>query len=140
MHLGYTVYPVISGNELKKQFSGSNQNGVLFVYNTDDKVHLDFLNKILSAIELNTNEVLFLELEDSQIVKLPNMADEFSIEKIIVFDILPKRICINSSCMKYDIFGLDQTKLLFADSLNEIKSNKELKKNLWICLKEMFGV
>ena len=71
MDLGYNIYPVKMASNVQDCITGSNQKGILIVYAVDDKDYLDFLNKILSAIEINANEILSLTLKGEEIVKIP---------------------------------------------------------------------
>lgn len=140
MDLGYNIYPVEIASDLKECITGSNRKGILIVYTLDDKGSLDFLKKILSAVEVNINEVLSLVLKGAEIVKIPDHYDNEKITKILVFGALSKRICLNSIVSKYKVTEIKDIKVIFADSLVEIQNNKELKKNLWLSLKDLFGV
>lgn len=140
MDLGYNIYPVEIASDVKERITGSNQKGILIVYALDDKDHLDFLNKILAAIEINANQILSLVLEGEEIVKLPEYYDSNKITKILVFGTHPKRICFNSIVTKYNVTEIKDMKVIFADSLDKIQSTKELKKNLWLSMKDLFGV
>ena len=140
MDLGYNIYPVETASDVKEQITGSNQKGILIVYALDDKDSLDFLNKILSAVEVNSNEILSLTLKGAEIVKIPDYYDNKKIAKILVFGPLSQQICFNSIVTKYKVSKIKDMKVIFADSLAEIQNTKELKKNLWLSLKDLFGV
>lgn len=140
MDLGYNIYPVNLAFDEENRIIGSNQKGILIVYATGDKVHLDFLNKILSAIEISMDNVLTLAIKEQETIKIQENFGGQPISKILVFGILPKRICLNSIVEKYMVTEIKDTKVIFADSLEQVKNTKELKKNLWLSLKELFGV
>ena len=81
-----------------------------------------------------------LSVNSNEYLKLPQIIENKNIDKIIVFGIHPKNLCLNTVFSKYNISHIRDYDVLFADKLVEIQESKELKKNLWICLKDLFGV
>ncbi len=134
-HTLYIVDEIDRGN-----LQGSNQKGILFVYAVDDKDHHDFLMKIIGAINCENSEVLQLTLKKNSNVSLIPFLKENSIEKVVVFGIEPHRFCLNVEYSKYGILHLDGIRFLIADGLGRVGNEKDLKKHLWIGLKEMFGI
>jgi len=140
MHIHSHIYPVLSDKDLLKIISGSNQNAVLFVHNSDDKDHMELLLKILSAIGYSKDNILMMELPFGMNARIPSLFDAKALDKIVLLGIHPKRLCFNMVSSKYETLEIKGQELLLADSLADIAKHKELKRNLWIALKEMFGV
>ena len=140
MDLGYKIYPVDLPLDSNNRIKGSNHHGVFLVYDIDDKGHLDFLRKILSAVQLEFDKILSLEMNGRETFQIPTNKDNSKIDTIIIFGLHPKQLCINFINTKYKIEKMKETKFLFADNLDNISTNKELKKKLWLSLKELFEV
>lgn len=140
MDLGYKIYPVDLPLDSNNRIKGSNHKGVLLVYDMDDKDHLDFLSKILSAVQLEFDKILSLEMNKKELFKYPTTIDNNKVDTVIIFGLDPNQLCINFLNTKYNIEKMNDSKFLFADNLSSISANKELKKKLWLSLKELFGV
>jgi hypothetical protein len=140
MNLAYKIYPVDLPLDSNNRIKGSNHKGVLLVYDIDDNDHLDFLSKILSAVQLDFDKILTLEMKGRETFKIPTIIDEIKIDTVIIFGLNPKQLCINFLNTRYKIEQMKGTKFLFADNLDTISNDKELKKKLWLSLKELFEV
>lgn len=83
-----------------------------------------FLNKILTAIgeSLISSSILSLDHVDN--------IEVLATEKIIVFGLDRNEL--------YNVEVLGNKKILYADSLNILSSDKDLKTKLWGTLQEMF--
>jgi hypothetical protein len=97
-----------------------------------------FLEKVLGAvhIDLETVKVIntaFLQPEDD-FGSLQNMPSE----KIINFGADWQKVNLKINPPKYKPIPSGQVQVLNADALTEINLSKELKKQLWEGLKEMF--
>ncbi|MGK0387822.1 MAG: hypothetical protein ACI94Y_000548 [Maribacter sp.] len=140
MNLAYKIYPVDLLLDSNNRIKGSNHKGVLLAYDVDDKDHLDFLSKILSAVQLDFDKILTLEMKGRETFKIPTTIDNRKIDTVIIFGLNPKQLCINFLSTIYKIEKMKETKFLFADNLYSISTSKELKKKLWLSLKELFEV
>ncbi len=136
----HNIYSLVEPKELTSLTRGSNQKGVLLVYHVDDKDHLDFLAKIISSIHLKMEEVMLLELKEFQVANLSTFIQENELTSIIIFGLELKNLCLNVDALKYDVFRIGVSQYLSADSLWQVSQSKEKKKNLWLGLKEIFGV
>lgn len=140
MDLGYEIYPVDLALGCNNRIKGSNHKGILLVYNMDDNDHLGFLSKILSAVQLEFDKILVLEMNKKEIFKIPTTVNNSKISTVIIFGLHSKQLCINFLSTKYKVEEIKERKFLFADNLGTISANKELKKKLWLSLKDLFGV
>lgn len=91
------------------------------------EAEVDLLSKILHAVRLSLSSVRIVEaqtLDLSQWTEKPNRLIGFG---ITVAGINP-----------YELISTPETRLILADSLSELSTNEELKKRLWIVLKQLF--
>ncbi len=140
MAFTYDFYSVKEWFDENFEPNGSNQSQVLFVYASDDKDHLGFLSKVISAVNLDMERSLSCAIDNDGYMKIPSTWEGRNISVILAFGLLPKQLCHNYSCNAYEVQQYNGVKVLYAEGLSHIKDSKESKKKLWICLKELFGV
>ncbi|MFK7947585.1 MAG: hypothetical protein AB8G11_08350 [Saprospiraceae bacterium] len=104
-----------------------------------DEEHLEFLSKILSAVQYQiTKDVVLITIEQETKTSLTNMMKNINISTIVLFDITPKDISLNYNLPKYFPLKINEKTLLLVDSLNQISKNKIKKKELWTALQKVF--
>ncbi len=140
MQFNHTIYTVQESEKFAKNIVGSNQKGVLFVYLLNDKDHLDFLYKIISAINFTKDDVLLMHCQENTNIHLIPYLKENEISSVVILGMDPIKLCINVESNMYNPFTINGIQFLIGDALSSIATQKELKKNLWIGLKELFGV
>lgn len=128
----------------------NNSDNINIVYNNDtrktmillkksDEEHLEFLSKILSAVQYQiTKDVVLITIEQETKTSLTNMMKNINISTIVLFDITPKDISLNYNLPKYFPLKINEKTLLLVDSLNQISKNKIKKKELWTALQKVF--
>ena len=123
-------------------FLGGNDKNILLIVNNvevpflTDK-QLDFLSDILSACKLN--------LEDVGIINLNTVAEKEKVKflkasKIIAFGIKASAIGLPFSIPEFQVQLFNNLTYLFAPELNIMQKETDLKRKLWVSLKEVFSI
>lgn len=97
---------------------------------TSDTHHRDFLEKIMSAVGVNMNDLHLMVGQEWKNFDLK------AAQRLISFDVpIPKL----DSSKKYQVFVVSGKKILIGDSLAQIQANQANEKRLlWNALKQMF--
>ncbi len=138
--LDFKIIALTDTKNITNQCSGNAEKGIFICYSTTDESMVDFLAKILSAVKLDLNkDVLVLSKTMDNNFSFSGLAKELSIQKAIFFGIAPQTIGLQINCPKYKPFELNDCLFLFADELTTISASQQLKKSLWMALKEVFA-
>ena len=119
--------------------TGLNKRNVFLLYNHKEIDQIPFLTKILAAVKLDLQQdVLVLEGTSSTTFSFFDLIAEQPIEKTIVFDYAPTSLGLHLHINKYELITINNCEFLFADALEKISNDKQLKGKLWGALKKMF--
>jgi len=139
--LDFTIFPLISPQELLKTAKGENKKGLVIVYLAEDEEseHLTLLRNILNAIKYDLDQdALLLSLTAKSRLRFIDMLKEVTAKEVIVFGIQPKQLGLNWQCKAYEFLKHDTQHYLFSHPLSEIQNDKQKKGALWQALKGMF--
>ena len=124
----------------EEDLSGNNQKRILVV-STENKlnnIHLALLEKILSAKNINLKEdIILLNLPDEAKVNISRLIREKHIKHLIIFGVQPKHLGINVQWKLYQSIKLGNLNMLVSHNLDDLANNQELKRSLWLQLKNM---
>ena len=103
--------------------------------NFDSSEEKELLWNILNAIQISKKETLVLTKDKSA------KAADNSTSFFILFGITPPEIgFLNTPNGQYEVYEIENKKLVVAHSLKIIKGDNDKKKALWLSLKKMFSV
>ena len=137
--LNFDIYKISNNNDNIGIIYDNDIRQTLILINKPDEIHLDFLSKILGAIQYDiTKDVLLIAIEQKTQINLTSILKNVDISKIIVFDIAPNDIGLNCRLPNYFPLEINERSFLLVDSLSQISKNKVKKKDLWIALQKMF--
>ncbi len=137
----FTIFPLEEVREAIKNAVGSNQKklAVVLEASTDSKENLEFLSKILAAIKVDmANDVLLLKITPQRGFSFAELKALCPVEYLLGFGGHPTQCGIHALIEPYRGTSLLNTQILWADSLDKIAQQQDLKKALWLQLKEMF--
>ena len=121
-------------------YEGNFEKGVLVAFDAFElSAELkDLLFKILDAVGCGLKDIALCH---SGLMENAGMEEILALNptKVIVFGRIKHPLMHLQKAM-YTIELIEETEYLFADSLEQIYSNKELKKSLWGSLKTLFNV
>jgi DNA polymerase III psi subunit len=97
------------------------------------------LQKILASVQLKMEEVDLLNLHNIRRMDYMQFMQEKTLNKLISFGISLTELNLQIHLLKYQIEKIEGIDMLLADSLNFLEHDLDAKKQLWKCLREMFG-
>jgi len=123
---------------------GGNKKGVLIlVSNTAvpflPDAELAFLITILGACKLGMDDVAIVNLHRYP-QPYTELVKQFNSRQVLLFGITPQEIDLPFHFPHFQLQNFDQRTYLSSFPLEQIAPNRELKTQLWGCLKSMFGV
>lgn len=102
-------------------------------------LHRDFLAKVLAAANLNLDkDTLFAEIPPSEPVHFSGVLQHNKPAQVLVFGLSPAQIGLTAAIPPYRPVEFYGSTWLFADALSTLEPDKNLKGQLWACLKQMF--
>lgn len=122
------------------EFEGGFEKGVLLVYEgqTLSQELSDLLFKILNAVGCSLKDIALLSNDQLGSTGL-EVIQSLGPEKVIVFGNL-KHELMGYKRKNYEIQMLEGVEYLFADDLDAINENKNLKISLWTQLQTLFNI
>jgi DNA polymerase III psi subunit len=97
------------------------------------------LQKILASVHLKLQDVDLLNLHNIRQLDYLQFMQEKTLNKLISFGISLTELNLHIHLLKYQIEKIEGIDMLLADSLNFLEHDLDAKKQLWKCLREMFG-
>ena len=126
-------------------FLGKNAKNILIVVDKNDAPflpdnELSFLTNILSACHLGLMDVAIVNWQKVEPQSPDVLFEEIPGKQVILFGTTPSEFGIPDNVQHYAILNDDAHQFVVAPSLSEIENNKEAKKQLWMALKQLFGI
>jgi hypothetical protein len=127
------------------KYLGQNEKNILLLVNREthaflDDISLDFLMTILNACGISMQDVALVNVHGNADAVAEKLNEQFTPSYIIFFDTAPHLLNFPIQIPTYKIQKYNNQQYLCASSLSVLANNKEEKKQLWGCLKGMFGI
>jgi hypothetical protein len=103
----------------------------------NEKLH-QFLANILKAVNIDIENVLLVNV--SKPINAAKVCSTFNLNKAILFGIHLDEVSMQIQINNYQSINLNKISYLFAESLDEIESDKAKKVELWNALKLFFEI
>lgn len=137
--------PEIIPDSLKKseiKSLGDNRKQILFLVNNLNsgflpEEEMELLTNLLTACKLSVADIALVNFNSNK-KSYEEFNDEFSPKKILIFGIGTNELELPFAIPYFQIQSFHQQFYLSAPSLNEFINNKNLKKELWVCLQKLF--
>lgn len=122
---------------------GDNKKNILILVQDENSLHLSdadlqFFTGILNACKLSFADIQLLNLAKNSYITIENIVANLSPEKIIAFGI--ESVLFPVEISHFRIVKNKKQTYLTAPTLSELSKNIDSKKELWICLKTIFGL
>ena len=122
---------------------GGNQKGILFLVNNPDTKFLGnddmiLLTNLITACQLSMEDIALVNYFNSDKLNYKDLIEYFQSETILLFGIPAKKIDLPFIIPNFQIQSYDKKLFMAAPGLNELNNNKDLKKDLWLCLQKIF--
>ncbi len=119
----------------------SNPKRIFIVLKGNNNDYSELLTKMMSAVQKDIHkDVQLIHLKNNTHIALSTYLKKIDAAKVFLFGISPKYVCLNYEIKKYEIFEFYNSKILWVDDLKILSNNINLKKNLWIKMKEIFQI
>lgn len=139
--LNFDVFPNVEIKETVPCIYDKNAKKTLIVTNNADAEQLDFLAKILKAIQYDiSQDVVLFSLEKEKKINLTafKKKNDFEINHILLFGVDINQLDLQFKLPNYYPLKVNEITFLGADSLGSISKNKALKMKLWEKLQQLF--
>jgi len=122
---------------------GGNQKKVLFLVNNAETKFLDndemtLLTNLITACQLSMEDIALVNYFTYDKLNYKTLVDYFQSEKILLFGISATEMDLPFIIPNFQIQSYDKKLFMAAPALSEFIDNKDLKKNLWVCLQKIF--
>ena len=137
--LNFDIYQLQNNADNLEIIHDNNARHTLILMNSKDKEQLDFLGKILKAVQYDiTQDVLLISLPQETQIDLTKMMRDVDISRVILFGIPLKDIGIHHNLPNYRPVTINSKTFLLAEKLGQISNNQLKKKDLWNALQKVF--
>ncbi|HET7899093.1 MAG TPA: hypothetical protein VFL47_15510, partial [Flavisolibacter sp.] len=126
-------------------FLGKNGKQILIVVNQPDVPYLpdselSFLTKILTACQLGLVDVAIVNWSKTAQSPASAIIEQLKAKAVILFDVDPTLFGLPANLSPYSVMGTDEIKFVAAPALQQIEKTREAKNQLWMALKQVFGL
>ncbi len=127
------------------KYLGNNLKKIVLLVNYNDAVHLpdqplNFLTTILSACKLSLADVAILNYYNYNNITLKEIQAELKGNTVVLFDITPAQLSMAANFPQFQVQRLNGIAFLTAPALDAIEADRNLKTQLWNCLKTIFNL
>ena len=131
--------------ENKLDFLGGNEKKIIFLTSDDQNKFISdssisFLNALLTACSLTLADIALINFYQYKKVKYSELTERLNAKKILIFGISAEALELPFAIPFFQVQKFQQEVYLLCPSLEEIQTNKVLKKQLWNCLQKIFNV
>ncbi len=99
---------------------------------------LDFLNNIMKACKLEKANYSIIANRQDELPDYKATFSQFKQKQLILFGISPAAIGLPINFPHFQVQSFQEVRYLAAPKLDTIEADKELKMQLWQCLKQLF--
>ena len=129
--------------KIKIESLGGNKKKILFlVNNSQDKFlgneEMTLLTNLITACQLSMEDIALVNYHNSGSINYKDLIDYFQSGKILLFGISTTELGLPFVVPDFQIQSYTEKLFMSAPALKELLSDKNLKKELWICLKKIF--
>lgn len=137
--LDFKLINLSDTTEIIAQCEGNTDSNTFLSFPSSDKPMETFLTKILAAVQLDfQKDVLVLEKTATNNFSFGGFQKVTQIHQALFFGISPPEVGLQVNHQKYQAFTIGDCTFLFADTLEQINANQQLKKSLWTALQAIF--
>ena len=125
-------------------YGGNNQQITILVNNPDETylstMDLDFLSGILNACKLSMEDVALVNMATSTKLYYQTISKQLVSKIVLLFGVLPAAIELPFVIPEFQKQLHNNQIYLCAPSLNLLQNNTDLKRKLWVSLKQIFSL
>jgi uncharacterized protein involved in tolerance to divalent cations len=126
-------------------YLGGNKKNIIFLVNDErskylNETSMNFLNELLIACKLTMADIALLNFHQKKIITNQELTVQLKTHKIVIFGLTTKDIALPHHIPVFHIQKFQQREYLICPSLEELRLNRDLKKQLWNCFKKFFDI
>ena len=126
-------------------FLGKNGKNILILVNKPDvpylpDAELSFLTKVLTACQLSLMDVAIVNWNNLSQQDPEDVLRQTATRFVILFGLEPSGLGIPSQTSLFTVQSFFDRPAVTAPALHEIEPSKEAKAQLWVALKQLFGI
>ncbi|MDQ0105922.1 hypothetical protein SAMN05660909_01577 [Chitinophaga terrae (ex Kim and Jung 2007)] len=126
------------------KYLGENQKNIAIFIKNENEAYLNeelfnLLTNILNACKLSMQDVSLINIAHYPGLEFSDWQKAINIRQAVCFGISPEQIGL-TDIPTYQLVAVNNTTLIFSDSLVEIGADKALKARLWNGLKQLLGI
>jgi len=143
--LNSTTDDEILHEENKLNFLGGNEKKIIFLSSDDQNKFISdsaitFLNALLAACSLTLADIALVNFYQHKKITHSKLTTTLNAKKILIFGVTAEELGLPFTIPFFQVQKFQQEVYLICPSLEEIQTDKELKKQLWNCLQKIFNV
>ena len=132
-------------NETGLKFLGGNKRGIILLVENKEATYLpgvllDFLMEILTACKLSMEDVALVNIAKYNNFHYNEIVNQLDPKVFIVFGLSLSAIGLPFKIPEFQLQVFDKITYLSAPSISQLQADKELKRSLWSCLKQIFSI
>jgi len=136
------IEPLQESHSVEKK---TNQKNILILVNHSAKEDLPksqlvFLEGILKACQLHTDDVSIINLSHHSEKTYKEFTKSYKPKNVLMFGVDPAEISLPVNFPHFQPQSFTNVTYLYSPSLQELENDKLLKSKLWVCLKRIFGI
>ncbi len=127
------------------KYLGKNAKHILVIVNEpahtflgDDE--LSFLMNILNACNISMADAALVNISNDESINYEKLSSQFLPEVILFLGTAPQLLGFPVQIPLYQVQQYNKQQYLCAPSLQMLSTDKEEKKQLWLCLKKIFSI
>lgn len=126
-------------------FLGKGGKNILIVVNQPSVPYLPdaelaFLTKVLTACQLGLVDIAIVNWSKAPHHDVPAMLQQFGAKAVILFDVAPVEFGLLDTAPPFTMQQHDGAQFVAAPALSQIEETREARQQLWLALKELFGL
>jgi len=133
------------GSPVTVKFLGGNRRGIILLVDNSEatwlpELQLDFLLGILTACSLTMDDIALINISKSGPSNYKELLGNLNPKTILLFGNSFSSIELPFKIPEFQVQSFDGSTYLSIPSIPLLQDSKELKRKLWICLKQIFSL
>lgn len=120
----------------KNRLNISKNVKILSIIPSSSKIEIDFVNKVMQALQLEDEQFQLLTVEPKDIIPFTTALEDKPHEiTLLLMGVEPRQLSFHLQLNHFSIQSIGKYKIIYTPSPSKIMEDKELKSKLWNLLK-----